>query len=113
MRFVIAMETDDPEASAAIERLLEEAPTLSFAKAEFRRLHKPASQGDEQSLQQIEAIWNPYRDHSIECFLCPRKCEHPPFAMLCRTPPISPNSSPRRSVLLAATCQQCSAGTDV
>ena len=74
---------------------------LSFSRAEFRALHKAATAGDEQAVQQIDSIWEEYKDREIECFICGRECEHPPFALMLP----EPNSGAQ--VIAAPLCPAC------
>jgi len=74
---------------------------LSFNRAEFRRLHKAATQGDEPSLQEIEAIWQPYRDRALECLLCGSETAHPPFCMML------PDPSNDLKLIGAPLCASC------
>ena len=53
---------------------------LSFNRTEIIALNRAACNGDAEATTFLDALWNPYRDRAIACFLCDAAVEFPVFS---------------------------------
>ena len=76
---------------------------LNLDRREFESLHKRANGGDEAAAQELESLWDDYRDRALACFTCDSVVEWLVFNM------VLPEQGDYGKLIAAPLCNTCRA----
>jgi hypothetical protein len=75
---------------------------LSLSRSEWDSMYRLAYKGELWAADQIDALWDGYKDQPVPCFLCDHQCGWPVPNTL-----ILPEHGDPRRVLAAPLCWEC------
>jgi hypothetical protein len=76
------------------------SPILTLYAYEWRAMNRLAGKGERSAIEQIEGLWNAYRDQHFPC-ICGEECDWPPFTQ------IMPQRDDPSRLWAVALCRDC------